>query len=210
MKNNFSQFKLKFTQQLCLTFLLSLNFLGLTSLAVPPKPVKPSSKSSSPAQKAVPDKKNIVKDGSAKPAPAKAETIKNEVKNCTTEVSIKELVANPEAWVNKEVCFTGTFNSFSALALDYPPALRERKNYISLTLLRPKTKIPLGELKVAMKIDEAQKHELLPKITEGDEVKIKGKVFSAALGEPWLDVLQIQVTKGPNSEETEENPFEDL
>jgi lysyl-tRNA synthetase class II len=82
--------------------------------------------------------------------------------------------------------------------------MRERKKYISLTLLRPKTQIPLGELKLAIKINDAQRHEYLSKIAEGDTVKIKGKVFSAALGEPWVDINQIQVTKGPNSKKNEE------
>lgn len=130
-----------------------------------------------------------------------AKPIKNEVTACSKEITVQELVSKPESVLNKEVCFSGTFNSFSALALDYPPAMRERKRYISLTLLRPSTNIPLGELKLALKIDDAQKHEALAKIAEGDLVKIKGKVFSTALGEPWVDILQIQVTKGPNSKD---------
>lgn len=213
--NNFNQ-RNNFSGQLCVAFLLGFNFLSLSSLpslSATKTNSKPDTKIIT-APKVVPAKKEISpKQPSVKPEAAKSEkveVIKNEVKNCSKEISIKELIGNPEAWLNKEVCFSGTFSSFSALALDYPAALRERKNHISITLLRPKTKIPLGELKLAMKIEEAQKHELLPKITEGDEVKIKGKVFSAALGEPWLDIVQIQVTKGPNSEDSEENPFEGI
>ena len=130
--------------------------------------------------------------------------IKNIVTECKTELTLSQLIAEPEKWLDKEICFSGSFDSFSGLALDYPPAMRERKKYISLTLLRPKTQIPLGELKLAIKINDAQRHEYLSKIAEGDTVKIKGKVFSAALGEPWVDINQIQVTKGPNSKKNEE------
>ncbi|MDJ0624846.1 MAG: hypothetical protein QNJ31_00580 [Candidatus Caenarcaniphilales bacterium] len=137
----------------------------------------------------------------------KAKTIKNIVEGCKKNIELADLVANPEFWVGKEVCIQGNFSSFSALALDYPPALRERKNYISLTLLRPKTSIPLGELKIAMKIKEAQNHEVLPKISKGDVVEIKGKAFSAALGEPWVDVIQIKVIKDANSKDGDELNF---
>jgi hypothetical protein len=131
-------------------------------------------------------------------------TIPNIVENCSRQVTIADLIADPTAWQNKEVCFEGVFNSFSALALDYPPAMRSRKKYISLTLFRPNTKIPLGELKLAMDIKQAQNHSALPKAEEGDQVKIKGTVFAAALGEPWLDIKQIKIDKVQPAEDEEE------
>jgi hypothetical protein len=193
--------------------LLSFSLFALSSPVEAAKAkIKNKSKSIKNSAKPAPVKKIIVPVVTSKPKEApKKEPIKNEIGSCATEISIKDLVANPEQWLNKEVCFSGTFSAFSALALDYPPAMRERKNYISLTLLRPKTQVPLGELKIAMRVEEAQRHELLPKVTEGDELKIKGKVFSTALGEPWIDVLQVKVTKNSVSENVdgnEENLFE--
>jgi hypothetical protein len=181
-----------------LVLLLSLCFLFSSNLvfAANKKPAK-----------IVPSKAAQVAPRADKPVV----TIKNQVEGCKTDEGLEQIVARPENLIGKEICFSGVFSAFSALALDYPPALRERKKYISLTLFRPKTKIPLGELKLAMKIEDAQKHELLPKVTEGDTVRIKGKVFSAALGEPWVDVQQIQITKNPNNkDDNSANGFEDL
>ncbi len=139
----------------------------------------------------------------SKPEAKKAiKKIKNEVIGCSNNISLQELVAAPDNWLNKEICIDGIFSSFSALALDYPPAMRERRKYVSLTLFRPNTQIPLGELKLAMTLDTAQHHEALTKIAENDLVKIKGKVFSSALGEPWMDVNQIQITKAANNKES--------
>jgi hypothetical protein len=151
-----------------------------------------------------------VKDAKAQTKPPEEpKIIKNIVQQCDKETPTSDIVAKPEAYVNKEVCFQGVFSSFSALALDYPQAMRERKKYISLTHFRPSTNIPLGELKLAMPIEAAQKHEALPKMAEGDSVKIKGKVFNASLGEPWVDVVQIQVTKAPNSKSDGKSIFEE-
>jgi hypothetical protein len=128
--------------------------------------------------------------------------IKNEVIGCSNSISLKELVSEPEKWLNKEICIDGVFSSFSALALDYPPAMRERRKYVSLTLFRSNTQIPLGELKLAMSLDTAQHHEALTKIAENDLVKIKGKVFSVALGEPWMDINQIQIVKKSDNKDS--------
>ncbi|MDX1918985.1 MAG: hypothetical protein SFT81_07615 [Candidatus Caenarcaniphilales bacterium] len=127
---------------------------------------------------------------------------KNQITGCQNEISLAQLVGKPDEWLSKDVCFKGTFNSFSALALDYPPALRPQKDFISLTLLRPDTEIPLSELKLAINLEGAQKHEKLPKIAPGDLIAIHGKVFSSALGEPWVDIEQIEVTKIASSKDT--------
>lgn len=162
-------------------------------------------------KKTIPAKKSVSASKVSVQEKEKKETIKNIISSCNTQITLAQIIGEPEAWLNKEICFSGTFSSFSGLALDYPPAMRERKKYISLTLFRPNTEIPLGELKLAMKIEEAQKHELLPKVSEGDAVKIKGKVFSTALGEPWIDVLQIQITKDPNSKNnSSSNGFDEI
>ena len=119
--------------------------------------------------------------------------IPNIVENCTQTITTADLIAKPSTWLEEEICFEGIFHSFSALALDYPPALRSHQKYISLTLLRPNTRIPLSELKLVIKIKQAQKHSLLSKAVEGDLVKIKGIVFADALGEPWVDIQQIKI-----------------
>ncbi len=133
------------------------------------------------------------------------EKIKNEVKDCKTKVELFSLVKESNKWLNKEVCFEGEFTSFSDLALDYPKALRKHNEYISFLILRPKTEIPLSELKLAMKIKDVQNHESFTKIKEGDLVKIKGKVFSTALNEPWVDIIQIEVIPNKNAKTLKES-----
>ncbi len=186
-------------------FLTLFLLLSGSAFAVAKKPankIKPKNNSVKKTAPAVQQKATI---------PKEKEIIKNIIPNCSAQATLADIVKNPDNWLNKEICFNGIFSSFSGLALDYPPAMRERKKYISLVLLRPNTQIPLAELKLAMKIEEAQKHELLPKIAEGDSVKIKGKVFSTALGEPWVDILQIQVIKDPNSKNNNStNAFDEL
>ena len=53
-----------------------------------------------------------------------------------------------------------------------------------------------------MSLDTAQHHEALTKIAENDLVKIKGKVFSVALGEPWMDINQIQIVKKSDNKDS--------
>ncbi len=105
-----------------------------------------------------------------------------------------DLVKNPENYINKTVVMNGRFDKFSTVGLDYPPALRKMEDYISFMIYRDDTlhNIPLSELKLFMKRDDAQKFiDLKAK----DSVKITGKVFSAALGDPWVDVLSLEIIK---------------
>ena len=104
------------------------------------------------------------------------------------------LVANPRAYLNKTVVMNASFDKFSTVGLDYPPALRKTEEYISFMVFREDTvhDIPLSELKLFMKREDAQKFiELKSK----DSVKIVGKVFSTALGDPWVDVLSMESIK---------------
>ncbi len=104
------------------------------------------------------------------------------------------LVANPGAYLNKTVVMNASFDKFSTVGLDYPPALRKTEEYISFMVFREDTvhDIPLSELKLFMKREDAQKFiELKSK----DSVKIVGKVFSTALGDPWVDVLSMESIK---------------
>jgi len=112
---------------------------------------------------------------------------------CINNVTPADLIASPKKWLNKDVCFEGKFSSLSNLALNYPPALRKSDEYISLIIFRPKTTIPLGELKMNMKIADIRKDSSTANLQKGDLIRVRGKVFSAALGEPWIDITQLSV-----------------
>lgn len=109
------------------------------------------------------------------------------------EVSSLDLVKDAPKWVGSKVSFTANFVSFSPYALDYEPAMRESKDYISLLIQRPDVAshvIPLSELKL---IYPRKKSDDALELENGDKVLIKGKVFSAALGDPWVDVDEVTI-----------------
>ena len=98
-----------------------------------------------------------------------------------------------------------TFDKFSTLGLDYKPALRENANYIGFLIQRDDVvdhDVPLSEMKLFLKKEYAEK---LLDLETGDKIQIKGKVFSNALSDPWIDVDEIVVTKKAKiQEETKE------
>lgn len=104
-----------------------------------------------------------------------------------------DLVARPNFYLNKNVKIRGKFDKFSTLGLDYKPAMKSSEDYISFLIQRPDIadhNIPLSELKIFLKRNEAEKHIDL---NSGDVVEFTGKVFSTALGDPWLDVSDFTV-----------------
>lgn len=106
-----------------------------------------------------------------------------------------ELVQSAEKYVSKRVTFEGTFSSFSSLGLDYKPAMRASKEFVSLLILRPDVshhKIPLSELKVFY---PREKSETVMNLEAGDVIAIQGTVFSAALRDPWVDAQTITVVR---------------
>ena len=108
-------------------------------------------------------------------------------------VSPLSIVASPDKFLNKTVTFTGDFVAFTSLGLDYKPAFRDGTKYIGMLIKRDDVKnhvIPLSELKMFVLREEAEKHT---DIEQGDKVKITGKVFSTALGDPWVDVTKFEV-----------------
>ncbi|MBQ2645696.1 hypothetical protein IJG14_09020 [bacterium] len=110
------------------------------------------------------------------------------------------MVNNPYAFLNKYVQFPAKFNKFSTLGLDYTPAKRESQVYIGVLINRDdvvENIIPLSELKMFIKRKDAEK---LTDIEAGDSIMIKGKVFSAALGDPWMDIIEIKVLTPKNKE----------
>lgn len=101
-----------------------------------------------------------------------------------------DLVQHPDNYLDKFVILNGTFDKFTTLGLDYKPAFKDSKDYISFLIRRPdrKTKkynIPLSELKLIIARKVAEKY---PNLETGDTLKIYGKVFSKSLNDPWVEV----------------------
>jgi hypothetical protein len=116
------------------------------------------------------------------------------------------LLNKPSDFLDKKIKFRGKFSSFTTLALDYKPAMRSSKDYISLCLFRPDSNIPLSELKLAYSVKEAKEDPVIKELEEGDLIEIYGNVFSTALDEPWVDILgikKIQSAKPKESDTTE-------
>ena len=109
-------------------------------------------------------------------------------------VSPLAIVENPQAYLNKKIVMNAKFDKFATLGLDYKPAMRSSEDYISFLIKRDDTKydIPLSEMKLFLKREMAEKYINLK---TNDEIQITGTVFSNALGDPWIDVENLVVTK---------------
>ena len=121
------------------------------------------------------------------------------------QVNALDLVENPAKFMNKKIKINAKFDKFSALGLDYPPANRDAKTYISFLIKRENVKgynIPLSELKLILKRDYAEKE--LVNIETGDEIEIYGNVFCIALGDPWVDVEKITILN-PKTDKKEQS-----
>jgi hypothetical protein len=130
----------------------------------------------------------------AKKEPTKPEPVIENIVNVQAET----LVDHPNEYLNKNVRFTGMFSGYNSLALDYKPALRSAKDYLSFSILRDHSKVPLSELKMAMKNPKDEKDpstKLLLKLKEKDEIEVIGKVFATPLDEPWVDILKLKLIK---------------
>lgn len=116
--------------------------------------------------------------------------------NVAAETIVNPLVvvSNPNTYLNKTIKMNARFDKFSTLGLDYPPAMRENSEYIGFLILRDDTsfEIPLSEMKLFLKRDDAQK---FVDLKAKDKISITGKVFSTALGDPWIDVEELKVVK---------------
>jgi hypothetical protein len=109
------------------------------------------------------------------------------------QVSPLSVVENPDKYLNKNITFEAEYVSFSSLGLDYPPAKRDSSKYISVLIKRDDVNtnvIPLSEMKIFITRELAEKNV---DIETGDKVKIEGKVFSTALGDPWVDVDTFKI-----------------
>lgn len=125
-----------------------------------------------------------------KPAAPKPEPVIENV----VSVAPEDLVAKPHEFMGKNVKFTASFSGFNNLALDYKPAFRSSKTHLSFLVHKTKTHLPLPELKLAMMIPKEKDPEttLLATLKDGEGIEIIGKVFAAALDDPWVEVLKIR------------------
>ncbi len=104
------------------------------------------------------------------------------------------VVNSPATYINKTIIMDAKFDKFSTLGLDYKPALKSSEEYISFLIKRDDTSfdIPLSEMKLFMKRKMA---EDFIDLKTNDEIQIKGTVFSDALGDTWIDVSELKITK---------------
>jgi len=200
---------------LALAFSLSLAASGLVNVQkseaapakAPAKSVKEKAPANSKDAKDKPaDKKSDDKDGKDKEkaeAPAAPEPPLENVQSVTTQ----QLVDAPQAFLHKNVKFTAPFHAYSSLALDYKPALRPSKTHLSFLILRPNSKVPFSEIKLAMPIpkDKDPKNKLLQDLKDGDTIEVAGTVFATALDEPWVDVKQlVKIASAPDPKKDKE------
>lgn len=118
------------------------------------------------------------------------------------DVNPLDVVANPSKYLRRNIKVKAKFDKFSTLGLDYPPAMRSSEKYISFLIQRPDVtnhNIPLSEFKIFLKKEVAEKHIDLD---AGDEVQFTGKVFSTALGDPWMDVDDLKVINKVKKDDT--------
>lgn len=153
-----------------------------------------------------------VEAASAKPVKSveKKETEKKEaaktpepVLENVASVTPEELVKHPHEFLNRNVKFNANFFAFSNLALDYKPAMKPSKTYLSLLVLTPGSHVPLSELKLAMLIPKEKdpETELLSKLKDGDQIEIVGKEFSSALDDPWVEIYKLKKIGSSKEEE---------
>jgi hypothetical protein len=119
-----------------------------------------------------------------------------------SSVSPLDIVARPSFYLNKNVKIKAKFDKFSTLGLDYQPAMKSSEKYISFLIQRPDVtdhNIPLSELKLFLDRNEAEKYI---ELNSGDIVEFSGKVFSTALGDPWVEVTNFNVISTKSKTET--------
>ena len=104
------------------------------------------------------------------------------------------VVNSPKTYLNKTIIMDAKFDKFSTLGLDYKPAFKSSEQFISFLIKRDDTtfNIPLSEMKLFIKRDMAEK---FIDLKTNDEIQIKGVVFSDALGDTWIDVSELKITK---------------
>ena len=127
---------------------------------------------------------------SSKKVAAVEKTINETLYKCANALDI---VNNPKVYLNKKIKLTAKFDKFSTLGLDYKPAFRDSKDYISFLIQRDDISdhvVPLSEMKLFLKRKEAEK---FIDLESSDKIEIFGTVFSCALNDPWIEVDKINI-----------------
>lgn len=191
---------------LALSVMMAISAVAPGALAAPTAPAKApvhkeyvKPKASSTVAKVV-DKDD---KAAAKPSPAEIDASIASA----NKVDPLALLQGPNEYLNKKVTFTGTFNRFADIALDYKKAFRDSRDYVTFFILRPDvtaSTIPLAELKLFF---PRKKSSEVMDLEAGDKIQIVGTQFSTALGEPWVDVDHIKVLqKTPRPEKKHTTP----
>lgn len=138
----------------------------------------------------------------AEPIPSPTSVKIQQTQQACALVNPLDLVARPNFYLNKTVKIKAKFDKFSTLGLDYKPAMKSSEKYISFLIQRPDVtdhNIPLSELKIFLDRTEAEKYI---ELNSGDVVEFTGKVFSTALGDPWVEVTNFNVISTKPKTET--------
>lgn len=125
--------------------------------------------------------------------PAKTGTAASKPAQNYISTSSLTIVSNPNNYLNKNVKFNAVFDKFSSLGLDYKKAMRSSQDYIGILIKRDDVTdhtVPLSEMKLFLKRKEAEK---FIDLESGDKIQIEGKVFSTALGDPWIEINKLTV-----------------
>ena len=111
--------------------------------------------------------------------------------NAVVKVNSLELVKFPNRYLEKNIIMNCRFDKFSTLGLDYKPAMKSSEDFISFLIKRDDTlnDIPLSELKIFLDKKTAEK---FINLKSGDDITVTGKVFSTALGDPWVEVTKLE------------------
>lgn len=148
----------------------------------------------------------FVYDVQAQPSKKTSVSVQKNIAQASAPVYVEakslDIVANPSKYLNKRVKIKAQFDKFSTLGLDYKPAFKSSEKYISFLIKRDDVinhVVPLSEMKIFMKRDDAEKHiDLEP----GDIVEFDAFVFSNALGDPWLEVEGFRVLSSKAKEKS--------
>ena len=128
-------------------------------------------------------------------SPAGAKPVSQQVQT-SQGIYVKPLtvVNSPQTYLNKTIIMNAKFDKFSTLGLDYKPAFKSSEDYISFLIRRDDTEfnIPFSEMQLFLKRSEAEK---FIELKTNDEIEIRGTLFSDALGDAWVDVSGIKITK---------------
>ena len=78
--------------------------------------------------------------------------------------------------------------------------MKSSKEFIGVILSRPDQKeIPLVELKISIPLEMFKDENI--SIEHGDKLQLNSKVYAVALGEPWLEVRDLEIIEKAEKEE---------